>query len=230
MKNIIAVFQKQIKDTLKNKAVLIQFLMFPVMSVIMECSINIEGIPEHFFADMFAAMYVGMAPLVAVSTVIAEEKEQNTLRVLLMSNVKPAEYLIGAGSYIWMICMLGSIVLGITGGYRGTEFFCFLGIMAAGILTSMLIGAAIGTWSKNQMSATSLTVPVMIVFSFLPMLSMFNESIKRIARAAYSQQISMMISQIGSAGVSVENVGVILGNTLAAAIFFVYAYKKSGLA
>ena len=120
MKNIIAVFQKQIKDTLKNKTVLIQFLMFPIMSVIMEYSINIEELPEHFFANMFAAMYVGMAPLVGMSSVISEEKEKNTLRVLLMSNVKPIEYLTGVGSYIWIICMLGGCVLGIAGGYRGT--------------------------------------------------------------------------------------------------------------
>ena len=230
MKNIIAVFQKQIKDTLKNKAVLIQFLMFPIMSIIMEYSINIEELPEHFFANMFAAMYVGMAPLVGMSSVISEEKEKNTLRVLLMSNVRPVEYLTGVGSYIWIICMLGGCVLGIAGGYRGTGFLAFLAIMAVGILASLLIGAAIGTWSKNQMSATSLTVPVMIIFSFLPMLSMFNETIEKIAKIAYSQQISIMINEIGRAGVSPQNVGVILGNILAAAVFFAYAYKKSGLA
>lgn len=230
MKNIIAVFLKQIKDTLKNKAVLIQFLMFPVMSVIMEYSIRIEELPEHFFANMFAAMYVGMAPLVGMSAVISEEKEKNTLRVLLMSNVKPAEYLVGVGSYIWLLCMMGSCVLGIVGGYRKTAFFAFLAIMAAGILASLLIGAAIGTWSKNQMSATSLTVPVMIIFSFLPMLSMFNETIEKIAKIAYSQQISIMINEIGRAGVSIQNAGVILGNMLAAAAFFTFAYKKSGLA
>ena len=39
MKNIIAIFQKQIKDTLKNKSVLIEFLIFPIMSIIMEYSI-----------------------------------------------------------------------------------------------------------------------------------------------------------------------------------------------
>lgn len=48
MKNIIAIFQKQIKDTLKNKSVLIEFLIFPIMSIIMEYSIHIEGMPEHF--------------------------------------------------------------------------------------------------------------------------------------------------------------------------------------
>ncbi len=230
MKNMIAIFQKQIKDTLKNKSVLIEFLIFPVMSIIMECSIHIEGMPEHFFANMFAAMYVGMAPLVAMSAIISEEKEKNTLRVLLMSNVKPAEYLAGVGSYIWIICMMGGCVIGISGGYKGTELLSFLGIMVAGIFVSMLIGAAIGTSSKNQMAATSLTVPVMVIFAFLPMLSTFNASIEKVAKITYSQQISILINGIGKTGAGFENAVVISANLFIAAVLFWIAYKKSGMA
>lgn len=51
--------------------------------------------------------------------------------------------------------------------------------MAFGITTSLLIGAAIGALCKNQMSAASITVPVMMVFSFLPMISMFNSTIEK---------------------------------------------------
>lgn len=229
IKNIKAIFQKQIKDTYKNKVVLIQFLMLPVISIIMENSIHIEGMPEHFFAKLFAAMYVGMAPLTSMAAVISEEKEKNTLRVLLMSNVKPIEYLVGVGSYIWIACMLGACVIGIGGSYRGSALFTFLAIMSVGILASLVIGAAIGTWSRNQMMATSLTVPVMSIFSFLPMLAMFNETIEKIAKAAYTQQISILINNIDHMKVSAENAGVILSNIVIAAIFFGWAYKKCGL-
>ena len=76
MKNSAAIFEKQIKDTLKNKEILIQFIMFPILALIMEKAIKIEGMPPHFFANMFSAMYVGMAPLVSIAAVIAEEKEK----------------------------------------------------------------------------------------------------------------------------------------------------------
>ena len=33
MNNILIILKKQIKDTLKNKAVLIQFVMFPAMEI-----------------------------------------------------------------------------------------------------------------------------------------------------------------------------------------------------
>lgn len=229
MKNIAAVLEKQIKDTMKNKTVLIQFVMFPVLTLIMENAVKIEGMPEHFFTNLFAVMYIGMAPLTAMAAIISEEKEKNTLRALLMADVKPAEYLLGVGIYIFAICMLGATVIGIGGGYQGSDLGRFLGIVAMGILVSMLLGAAIDTWSKNQMSATSLTVPVMMIFSFLPMLSMFNETIRKIARFAYSQQISLWINQSEGVEWSMEQPVVILVNMAVALILFAYAYRKTGL-
>lgn len=229
MNNILAIFQKQVKDTLKNKTILIQFVMFPVMTLIMENAINLEGMPQHFFGNLFVTMYLGMAPLTAMAAIIAEEKEKNTLRVLLMSNVKPVEFLVGVGLYIWLICMAGACVIGLGSGYRGDMFGRFLLPMCIGILVSLLMGAAIGTWSKNQMMATSITVPVMLVFSFLPMLSMFNEGIGKVARFAYSQQISLWVNQLGAVEELVEKLVVIGINMAVAVILFVVAYKKSGL-
>lgn len=229
MINIAAIFQKQIKDTMKNKMVLIQFIMFPVMTIIMENSVKIKGMPEHYFANMFAAMYIGMAPLVSMAAVISEEKEKNTLRMLMMSGVRPAEYFIGTGGYILLACMLGALVLGAAGGYRGRTLIVFLTVMAIGILTAMLIGAVIGTASRNQMMSSSLTIVFMMAFSFLPMLSMFNDSIKKAAGFTYSQQISMLIEQVENIKVGYENVFVILANMAVAAAAFGYSYKKCGL-
>ncbi|MDE5748532.1 MAG: ABC transporter permease, partial [Acetatifactor sp.] len=107
MRNMATILKKQVKDTLRNKAVLIQFVMFPVMALIMTKSIQIEGMPPHFFIMLFATMYVGMAPLVSVASIISEEKEKNTLRVLLMARVTPWQYLAGVGSYVFICCMLG---------------------------------------------------------------------------------------------------------------------------
>ena len=194
--HIWAILWKQLKDTLKNKAILIQFLMFPCMTVIMENTISIDGMPEHFFANLFAIMYVGMAPLTAMAAIIAEEKEKNTLRVLHMCNVNAIEYLLGNAIYIVFICMMGSLVIAFAGGYKENELLAFMLIMFVGHTISMLVGAAIGVFSKNQMMATSLTVPVMMIFSFLPMLSMFNESIKKIAKFFYSEQLYLLPQSI----------------------------------
>ena len=229
MNNVKAVFLKQVRDTLKNKTIFIQFVMFPVLVIIMENAVKLNDMPEHFFAKLFAVMYMGMAPLTSMSSVISEEKEKNTLRVLMMSNVKPAEYLLGVGAYIFSMCTVGTAVFAAVGGYRGSELALFIGVISAGIILSELIGAVIGVFSRNQMTATSLTVPVMMVFSFLPMLSMFNETIKKFAKFSYSQQISDLINNIGGSGVSAENMAVIGVNLIAAAVLFIFAYRRKGL-
>lgn len=230
MKNINAVFQKQVKDTLKNKEIFIQFVLFPVMAAVMKNMVKVEGMPENFFVNMFAAMYTGMAPLVAMAAVIAEEKEKNTLRALMMSGVKPWEYLLGVGSYIWMACMLGAFAFGLLGEYPKGALAAFVGVMGTGILVSVIIGAAIGTISRGQMMATSLMVPVMLVCSFLPMIASFNQKISAVAKLLYSQQISLLLGEVGNLHIGFETVFVICANMATALLVFGYAYKRCGLA
>ena len=229
MKNVAVIFKKQIKDTFKNKMILIQFLMFPVLVIIMENAIKLDDMPEHFFAKLFAVMFVGMAPLTCMSSIIAEEKEKNTLRVLLMSNVKPAEYLIGVGSYVFVMCSAGMAVFAVVGGYSGTDLIRFIAAMSAGIILSELTGAVIGIFSRNQMTATSISVPVMMVFAFLPMLSMFNDTIKSVAQVVYSQQISELINGTGVSEMPAISLIVIAVNFVLAVILFSVAYKRKGL-
>lgn len=229
MKNIAVIFGKQLSDTLRNKTILIQFLMFPVLVIIMENAVKIEDMPEHFFAKLFAVMFVGMAPLTCMSAIISEEKEKNTLRVLLMSNVKPGEYLIGTGAYVFVMCAVGMAVFAAVGGYGGMELVRFIAVMSAGIILSELTGAVIGLFSRNQMTATSISVPVMMVIAFLPMLSMFNDTIKSVARVTYSQQISELISDIGNSPASADSIAVIAVNFALAVILFITAYRKKGL-
>ena len=229
MRNVSAVLLKQMKETLKNKTILIQFLMFPVMTIIMETAIKMEDMPEHYFVKIFSVMFVGMAPLSCLSAIISEEKEKDTLRALMMSNVKAHEYLLGVGIYVWFMCMIGALVFAVCGEYSGKDFLVFMLIMAVGILLSGLTGAVIGVVSKNQMSATSVTVPVMMVFSFLPMLAMFNEGIEKIARVTYSQQMNNLINGLGSTAIKAESVIVIAVNFVIAAVLFAVVFKKKGL-
>lgn len=229
MRNISVIFLKQLKDTLKNKAVLIQFVMVPLMAVVMENTVKIGDMPEKFFVKLFSVMFVGMAPLTCVSSIISEEKEKNTLRALMMSNVKPFEYLCGIGSYVWLMCMAGTAVFAICGKFSGKSLGIFLLIMAVGVILSELIGAVIGIFSKNQMSATSVTVPVMMIFSFLPMLSMFNDKIEKIANLTYTQQLSDVVNELGNFTVTVENILVPVVNFVFAVVLFVFAFKKRGM-
>lgn len=227
MHNTGVIIKKQIKDTLKNKTVLIQFVMFPVLTLIFENAINIPDMPELFFTKLFSVMYMGMAPLVAVASIIAEEKEKNTLRVLTMANVKAWEYLAGIGIYVWTICMAGAGVMATTLSSGDIPFY--LGVMAAGFIISIAIGACIGIIASNQMAATSLSLPVMLIFSFMPMLAMFNDKIEKIAGIFYTQQIRELLGNMTFDGIKTETMLVVAVNALLALSLFFVAFKRKGL-
>lgn len=230
MKNSIIIFRKQVKDTGRNLALGIQFIMFPLMAIIMENAIQVENMPPHFFVGMFAVMHIGMAPLNVMAAVISEEKEKNTLRMLFFGSVKPVEYLLGIGGFVFSACMAGTVVFAVVGGYGGVEFLRFLLIMAAGICVSMLLGAVIGILTKSQISATTIATPTMMVFAFLPMLAMFNETIAKVADYAYSQQVQLMLNSLASGtGTEPKSLLVIAVSTVIAAGMFIYAYRRSGL-
>ena len=227
MRNIGVIIKKQIKDTLKNKIVLIQFVMFPVLTLIFENAISIPDMPELFFTKLFSVMYMGMAPLTAVASIIAEEKEKNTLRVLTMANVKAWEYLAGIGIYVWTICMAGAGVMATTLSAGDIPFY--LGVMAAGFIISIAIGACIGIIASNQMAATSLSLPVMLIFSFMPMLAMFNDKIEKIAGIFYTQQIRELLGSMTFDGIKTETLLVVAVNALLALTFFFVTFKRKGL-
>lgn len=230
MRNIFVVIKKQIKDTFKNKVILIQFILFPLMTVIFENAIEMKDMPEFFFTRLFAVMYIGMAPLTSVAAIISEEKERNTLRVLMMANVKPFEYLIGTGLYVWSICMIGACVM--ASGLPAETIPAFLGVMAAGFVVSVIAGACIGMWSKNQMAATSLAMPVMMVLSFLPMLAIFNDVIAKISKFFYTKQIMNLLDGIilnGAGKIGKFGIVVIAVNAALMIVLFSLAYRKRGL-
>lgn len=227
MKNSMIIIKKQLKDTLKNKTILIQFILFPMLTLIVENAIHMEGMPEHFFTKLFSIMYIGMAPLTSVASIISEEKEKNTLRVLLMANMKPLQYLMGIGVYVWSICMMGAVVMAT--GLPKQDILMYLFIMAIGFMISILFGACIGIFATNQMSATSLVMPVMMVLSFLPMFAMFNEKIEKMARFFFTQQLKLCLNDMSIMGHSNETYIVLLVNVIIALLVFGLAFKKKGL-
>ena len=227
MRNIIIIIKKQLKDTLKNKTILIQFILFPIMTLIMEYAITLDGMPELFFTKLFSIMYIGMAPLTSVAAIISEEKEKNTLRVLIMSNVKPWQYLTGVGLYVWLICMAGAGVMATRLDMEAITFYmCIMGI---GFAISIIAGACIGIYSKNQMSATSLVIPVMMILAFLPMLAMFNDKIAKVAKIFYTQQLKVCLDNMKVTNITKETVMVVIVNILVLIGMYGITYKRKGL-
>ena len=229
MNNVITIFKKQIKDTMKNRVVFMQFLMCPVLAILMEKVMHVEDTPLLFYFKMMSAMYICFGPLTAMAAIISEEKEKNTLRVLIMSNVKAWQYILGTGLYVLGMCMIGTIAMAVGTGMPKADMPIYYGFMMFGLTVSILIGAAIGMYGKNQMAAQSISTSVMLVLGFLPTLATFNKTLQKIAKFLYNQQIIDIFNDMSVDNLGIKGVIILAASACAAIIVFCISFKKKGL-
>jgi len=228
-----AVFKKQIKDILKNKMLLFQFLLFPAMALILTLVMpegdGPDAIPKGMFALMFSPMFAGMMPIVTMAAVIGEEKEKKSLKVLAMSGVTPMEYLVGTGGFVLLFSIPAIFIFGITALLSIPDFLIFFCAMTLGVIVGTILGGAAGLLSKNQVNATAIAMPFAMILAFIPMIAMFSGegAFKTIADMLFTQQIGNIISDFSDIKfVSFAIIGINLVVSLA---FFIFAYKKGNL-
>ncbi len=194
VQNISALIVKQLKDTLKNMPVMMLFIVYPCIALVMTQAMKDQAGSPLFFIAIFATMHCVFAPIVSISSILSEEKETNTLRVLIMSNVTLREYFISIGGFVLLANLATGCIFIFAMDKTVTESLIFLVALGGGCLISIIIGICIGLYAKNASAASGVAVPFSMVFSFLPMLSNFNKGIESVARFTYSQQISYLFS------------------------------------
>lgn len=193
-RNIIALFIKQVKDTLKNPQVLSLFVIFPILGLVMSKALPTEGMGGPlFFIAIFATVHCIFAPLEAAASLVAEEKEKNTLRILILSNVTLPEYLISIGGFILTSTLLtGSAFLFMDAAVMENGVIFMVSLMAGGLI-STVFGLCLGLQSRNMSAATAIAMPCGMILAFLPMLAGFNQTLEKISRYTYGQQITYFI-------------------------------------
>jgi len=248
MRSTKAVFKKQFKGSVQNPEILIQFMIFPLMAFMMNIFVDMEGMAsdlmiyaphmaEEMLASMpnvvtmMAAVFAGMALIPTVAGIIAEDIEKKSLRFLIMAGVKPPAYLLGVGSVIFMVSVLTALAFAFVGGFGGMDFVIFIGALLSGVTASIMLGAAIGILTGNQQSATALAMPVAMILGFGPMIAQFNDSVARVLRPLYSQQLNVIVDYINlGTDVSLwQSFGIIWANVLVMAVLFMVVYVRTGI-
>jgi len=224
-----AIFVKQTLDMLKNKVVLIQFILFPLLALIfteLVAKPN-DSIPKSMFVTIFAAIFIGYTILTTTAGIIAEDMERKSLRFLVIAGVKPHEYFLGTCGIILLATLLVSAVFGLIGNFTGMTLVRFTCVMMFGSVASMLLGAVVGILCKNQQSAHAAGMSVATIVGFGPMITMFNKTVERIFSVFYTQQINAVVNSLSAS--FVDAMSVIGVNIAVLAVLFVLAYGKKGL-
>ena len=180
-----------------------------------------------FFISIFASMHMIFTPLVTTASIMAEEKEKNTLRVLIMSGIHPVEYLVSVGGFIFLCTIISGSSFLFMGQYNLQTGIGTMLCMGIGCICSIVLGLTIGGIAPNMMSANAIAVPVSLVLSFLPMIANFNKSIGKFAKYTYGQQIGYYMQNPEGYKLSMESIIIIAVNFLLCAIAFVYVFRNN---
>ena len=89
MNHVRSILWKQLKDTLKNTAILIQFLMFPCMTIIMETCVDIPNMQERELTKQKSTIIGVVVPSITnmffteLVNGIENELKSNSLSIIL---------------------------------------------------------------------------------------------------------------------------------------------------
>lgn len=169
VKRIQAIFVKDYKEFYRNYAISTMVLMPLALAFIY------SRMGDMDLQSLFIPINLTFAMITAFiqSCLIAEEKEHNTLRSLLLSPASIADILIGKSSLVFVITV---IVLGLCMWMLDFTPSNLVAMSSALVLSTVFylaMGLIVGLYTKTVMEASVGILPVMIVFSLGPLVLLF---------------------------------------------------------
>lgn len=195
MRRVNALIRKEMKDIVRNPNVTVVGII-PVIAAIF-ISIFIKGVELRIqMLPLLFLMNAALLTPIIMAMIIAEEKEKNTLRTLMLSTVTPAEFLTGKGIVIWFYANITNIAIFLILGIPKEYLLMYMLMSFLTSTTMIFIGAIIGLLSKTVMSTGTNSLPISLVFYIFPFLAQFNIILSRIAQFIPTYQSQVFLNKI----------------------------------
>ena len=230
MKRFSAILRKEMQDLKTNAQVLLMAIL-PIGLALFYQQMRGE---KELLAGIVVIMVLSMVTTITQATLIAEEKEKHTLRVMMLSPASPIEVILGKSLPIMVLSFFLSIIsLFLLDTLKGNVFLLMI-VILLGVLLFIIIGTMIGLLAKNLVQVSVLGTPIMMIFFAGPLLHLFvkNEIAKKILYHIPTNHIFNAITGVlegkGFSALS-ENVINISVWILITFILFLFVYKKKQL-
>lgn len=231
IKKIGILFKLGLEDLTKNLNVFI-YVLFPVLFALLYS--NLDTLTNNFTFSLCVLLNIAMVPIALMGTIIAEEKEKNTLRTLMLNNVKAMEVLIAKALICLLFVVLDNILIYFLAGLPLANFLSYqlVGLFVG--LAVIFFGAVVGLLAKNQMSAGLLSTPFMLILMapiFMAMID--NKVISKISSFLPTDAMMTIFHNISSQTITFANTGkpflIIAGWFIVSIIMFNLVYKRVGV-
>ncbi len=229
IKRILAIFYKELQDIKSNSNITVMFLIPILLTYLWENLI--PGMPSGMGLSLGMMFLIVMVGMYVPAMLIAEEKEKNTIEVLLFSPATSLEILIGKGLLTFTAILIISLLLLVLTGIYSQLFIIFTGVFLTTIF-SIATGMIVGLLSPNQMATGVIGTPVYLILLLVPNLSIMDIEImqglgKVLPTYYFLNMMRFAIEGKGFAEMYTE-LAVIGGSVVIALLVLLYIFQRKG--
>jgi len=226
-KRMYAIFQKDLKDLSKNMFVGTTMLM-PIVLAAIYGAMGLDSIEIHYM--MINLTFVAVTVFIQ-SAIIAEEKEKNTLRNLMLSPATLTEILTGKSLVSFILTVITIVICAFLTEYEPASL---LPVALAILLSSvfyLILGTLLGLLSRSVVEASVLFTPVLFIFGFGSMVLGFAEDYPILSIVEYLPNVQIIqFAEKVEAGTAIAgmltHLGIIALWVVGAAIATAIVYRK----
>ncbi len=237
IRRVSALLKKEIEDISKNINVLMMYMFSIVFSIIFSKMIggnvasNNEG--KIYMFNLSIDFSIAMIASFVMALLIAEEKEKNTLRTLMISGVSPLEFFTGKALITFVATEIINIVIFFIFKMNVQYFGAYILLTTLVVFSMIGIGGIIGIIAPNQMATGVVGTPVLMVIMMIPMFAKANKTLTKIAELLPNYNMNVLVEKVfkgETIGVgSVYNIVVMVVWIIITAATFAYSYSKIGI-
>ena len=227
MKRIQAIFIKDYKEFSRNYAISVMVLLPPFLAFFFN-KMGVETIQDYFLPINTT---LAMVTAFVQCCLMAEGKENNTLRSLTMSPASVADILIGKSSLVFSITAVTLALTVYLVGYEPANIIVLMLALAISTVFYIALGTICGLYTKTVMEATITVMPVVIVFLMGSLAPGFSDKFPILAVAEWlpSSQLSLLAEALQVAAPTKELIVpfvVMIVWTVLALVVTTVLYKK----
>ncbi|WP_042220559.1 ABC transporter permease [Oceanobacillus manasiensis] len=227
MKRMYAIFQKDVRDLSKNMYITTTMLM-PLALAIFYSTMDEVTMDMHYLIINLCFAAVGVF---VQSAIIAEEKEKNTLRGLMLSPATLPEILGGKSLVTLVLTMATVLICALLMGYEPANYMIVGGAILISCFFYIALGTLVGLLTKSVVEASVLALPVMFIFSFGSLFLTLIEEYPILSFIEYlpSVQLVELAIEVETGAVFADlwsNFAIILAWIVLASLLTAVVYKK----
>jgi len=231
-RKISAIYSKNMKGITKNP-----FIIVAPLAILLIAVLQVMNLPEYATNDeiaMLLNMVIGLNVLLTGITtmcvLIAEEKEKNTLNVLITSTVSGIDFLTAHVLTTATITVAVNALVYYIVGVDGLPIGDYLLVTSVGTIAAITLGATLGILAKNQAAASTMVSPFIMLLMLAPIFFSDTFLVQNVLYYSFTEQMNLAVFDLLGDGLNWIRVVMLGANIAVFAVIFGVCYRKRGLA